>query len=121
MTWLVGTCIAGTLLSSAGPCFYGLVVNGADPYAGLMNYLNQANASYPIWAVPTQATLWQSHLAGHGDIEGVSAMPSMHVGTTVLFILCAWRCGSALAGVVHHCFCNQHLPRIDSARLALCS
>ena len=93
MTWAVGTCIAGTLLSSAGPCFYGFVVNGSDPYAGLMAYLKQANDVYPIWAVPTQATLWQSHLAGRGDIEGVSAMPSMHVATTILFILCALRSG----------------------------
>ena len=93
MTWLVGTCLIGTLLSSAGPCFYGFVVSGSDPYAGLMAYLKQANDVYPIWAVPTQATLWQSHLAGHGDIEGVSAMPSMHVATTILFILCALRSG----------------------------
>lgn len=93
MTWLVGTCILGTLFSSAGPCFYGFIVDGPNPYAGLMEQLKQANAIYPVWAVPTQETLWQSHLAGHGDIEGVSAMPSMHVGTTILFILCAMRSG----------------------------
>ena len=93
MTWAVGTCIVGTLLSSAGPCFYGFVVNGGDPYAGLMAYLKQANEAYPIWAVPTQETLWRSHLAGDGDIEGVSAMPSMHVATTILFFLCALRSG----------------------------
>ena len=93
MTWLVGTCVAGTLLSSAGPCFYGFVIDGPNPYGGLMDYLSRANEVFPIWAVPTQGTLWQSHLAGHGDIEGVSAMPSMHVGTTILFILCALRSG----------------------------
>ena len=93
MTWLIGTCIAGTLLSSAGPCFYGFIVDGPNPYSGLMEQLKQANDIYPVWAVPTQATLWQSHLAGYGDIEGVSAMPSMHVGTTILFILCAMRSG----------------------------
>jgi membrane-associated phospholipid phosphatase len=89
LTWLVGTCVAGTLLSSAGPCYYGFVVEGGNPYAGLMTYLADANRIYPVWAVPTQAALWQSHLAGFGEIEGVSAMPSMHVGTTILFILCA--------------------------------
>ena len=93
MTWGVGTCVLGTVLSSAGPCFYGLIESGANPYAGLMNYLAGANDIYPIWAVPTQATLWDSHLAGHGDIEGVSAMPSMHVGTTILFICCAVAAG----------------------------
>ena len=89
LTWLIGTCVIGTLLSSAGPCFYGFVVDGPDPYAGLNAYLAQANTIYPIWAVPTQALLWQSHMAGFGDVEGVSAMPSMHVATTVLFICCA--------------------------------
>lgn len=85
--WLVGTCVLGTVFSSAGPCFYGFVVEGANPYASLLDTLKSANAIYPIWAVPTQETLWQSHLAGHGDVEGVSAMPSLHVATSVLFIL----------------------------------
>ncbi len=93
LTWFIGTCVLGTILSSAGPCFYAFVVPGPDPYAGLLAHLNAANATYPVWAVPTQATLWQSHLAGFGEIEGVSAMPSMHVGTTILFILCAKAAG----------------------------
>ena len=87
--WFIGTCVLGTVFSSAGPSFYGFVVPGADPYAGLMAMLKSANEIYPIWAVPTQETLWQSHLAGHGDVEGVSAMPSLHVATSVLFILLA--------------------------------
>ncbi|MFO1032762.1 MAG: phosphatase PAP2 family protein [Hyphomicrobiales bacterium] len=87
LLWLLGTCVAGTILSSAGPCFYGHVVAGPDPYAGLLSTLRSANDIWPIWAVPTQDTLWQSNLAGHGDIEGVSAMPSLHVATSVLFIL----------------------------------
>lgn len=87
--WLVGTCALGTIFSSAGPCFYGFVVDGVNPYSGLMATLKSANEIYPIWAVPTQETLWQSHLAGQGEIEGVSAMPSMHVATSMLFILLA--------------------------------
>ena len=62
---------------------------GPDPYAGLLAHLKSANEFYPIWAVPTQDLLWQSYKAGFGPVEGVSAMPSMHVGTTILFILCA--------------------------------
>jgi membrane-associated phospholipid phosphatase len=93
LTWAIGTCVLGTVFSSAGPCFYGFVEQGANPYTGLMNYLAEANTIYPIWAVPTQDTLWQSHLAGFGEIEGVSAMPSMHVATTILFILCALASG----------------------------
>ncbi|MFT3989149.1 phosphatase PAP2 family protein [Aestuariivirga sp.] len=89
LTWVLGTCLLGTLLSSAGPCFYGLAVQGPDPYAGLLAELHHANTIYPVWAVPTQELLWQSYTSGHGDIEGVSAMPSMHVATAVLFLLCA--------------------------------
>ena len=93
LTWAVGTCLLGTLLSSAGPCFYGFVADGPNPYAALMAYLADANTQYPIWAVTTQDILWQSHVAGAGEIEGVSAMPSMHVATTILFILCARAAG----------------------------
>ena len=93
LTWLVGTCLLGTILSSAGPCFFGFVDGGPNPYDGLMAYLKQANEIYPIWAVPTQETLWISHLQGFGEVEGVSAMPSMHVGTTILFIACAIAAG----------------------------
>ncbi len=88
-TWFLGTCVLGTILSSAGPCFYAFVAGGPDPYAGLLAQLNAANAVYPVWAVPTQELLWQSYKAGSGPVEGVSAMPSMHVATTILFILCA--------------------------------
>lgn len=87
--WFVGTCVLGTVLSSAGPCFYGFVVPGENPYADLLATLKSANEIYPIWAVPTQETLWQSHLVGYGEVEGVSAMPSLHVATSVLFILLA--------------------------------
>jgi|GEM_PF-1232336 len=89
VTWSLGTGLIGTLFSSAGPCFYGLAVQGPNPYSGLLATLHHANTLYPVWAVSTQDMLWQSYLNGHGDIEGVSAMPSMHVATAVLFLLCA--------------------------------
>lgn len=98
LTWFLGTLVLGTILSSAGPCFYGFIVDGADPYAPLMDYLKAANGIYPIWAIPTQDILWQSHIAGFGEIEGVSAMPSMHVATTILFFLLAFAAGKRRIG-----------------------
>lgn len=98
LSWFIGTGILGTIFSSAGPCFYGFVEPGPNPYAGLMATLASANEIYPVWAVPTQAALWQSHLAGHGEIEGVSAMPSMHVATTIQFILLGFASGKRWLG-----------------------
>ncbi len=98
LSWFIGTCVLGTIFSSAGPCFYAFVETGISPYAGLMAKLASANEIYPVWAVPTQAALWQSHLAGHGEIEGVSAMPSMHVATTILFVLLGFASGKRWLG-----------------------
>jgi PAP2 superfamily len=88
-TWALGTLLLGTIFASAGPCYYGFVVAGDNHYAGLLSSLQQAHTQYTIWAVPTQETLWLSHQRGYGDVEGISAMPSMHVGTSVLFMLLA--------------------------------
>lgn len=98
LTWSFGTLLLGTILSSAGPCFYNFVVNGADPYAPLMQYLRTANGIYPVWAVATQDILWQSYVAGAGEVEGISAMPSMHVASTVLFFLLAFAAGKRRLG-----------------------
>lgn len=95
LSWLVGTGLAGTIFSSAGPCFYGRLFPGPDPYAGLMAYLAHANTIYPIWALPTQDMLWESYERSEGLISGISAMPSMHVATAVLFFLCARAAGIA--------------------------
>ena len=54
-----------------------------------MSYLAGVNAIYPIWAVGTQDMLWESYVSSQGTISGISAMPSMHVGTSVIFFLCA--------------------------------
>lgn len=89
MCWAIGTNLLGTILSSAGPCFYGRVVPGPDPYAGLMAYLGQVNATYPVWALNAQEMLWESYVTSKGAVSGISAMPSMHVGTAVIFFLCA--------------------------------
>lgn len=89
LCWAIGTNLLGTIFASAGPCFYGRLVPGPDPYAGLMTYLGQVNASYPVWALNAQEKLWESYVSSKGAISGISAMPSMHVGTTVIFFLCA--------------------------------
>jgi hypothetical protein len=90
LTWFFGTCVLGTVFSSVGPGFYArLYPLEADPFAPLMQWLNHANTFYPVFALGTMDELWNSYANGNGLISGISAMPSMHVGSSVLFITCA--------------------------------
>ena len=104
----LGTLVLGTIFSSAGPCFYGLVVPGPNPYAGLMHHLAGANEVYPVWTIGAQHMLWNIYSDSNGTLSAISAMPSMHVASSVLFILCArasgicwltWLCGFVAVAV----------------------
>lgn len=88
LLWMIGGGLLAVTFSSAGPCFFGAGRLGfsPDPYAGLMAYLNEANRVVPVWAVDVQDVLWKLHESGSGE-ESISAMPSMHNGTALLFAL----------------------------------
>src|SRR5262249_42864633 len=43
LCWFIGTNVLGTIFSSVGPCFYGRLLGGEDPFQPLMTYLNRAN------------------------------------------------------------------------------
>ncbi|MCB9744425.1 MAG: phosphatase PAP2 family protein [Alphaproteobacteria bacterium] len=90
MWLLLGTGLA-TALSSAGPCFYGRVVGGPDPYAPLMAYLWDVHETGLLWAVETQELLWDAYVTGETKtVAGISAMPSMHVAVSTLFAILGW-------------------------------
>ncbi|MCB9988789.1 MAG: phosphatase PAP2 family protein [Rhodospirillales bacterium] len=92
LSWALNGTLLAVLFSSAGPCFFGDVVTGANPYEPLMAYLNQTNEHIPIWAVTTQAGLWESYQSSTTGIgSGISAMPSMHVSLAFLFFLVGLR------------------------------
>lgn len=85
MSWIiVGTLIA-TLLSSAGPVYFGAVTGLEDPYAPLLAYLQFVDMQYPLRAIQFQHALWETYVnpAAVG-VQGISAMPSMHVAIAVL-------------------------------------
>ncbi|MCX7294045.1 phosphatase PAP2 family protein [Janthinobacterium sp.] len=90
IAWIVLGSVAALLFSSAGPCYYGHF-HASDPYAPLMAYLHDSNHSIPVWALKVQDMLWQGYQSGGtvGEL-GISAMPSMHVATSVLMALVAW-------------------------------
>lgn len=105
LAWsLIGN-LAATLMSSAGPCYYGAIVGGPDPYAPLMSYLHGIadNMSWtvfghelrmPFTALVMQDLLWIGHEnRDFGVAQGISASPSMHVASTWIIWRLAWSMG----------------------------
>ena len=85
LLWIVaGTGVAGAL-ASAGPCYYGEVVPGPNPYEDLLARLDAIGAeSGQLWARFHQQGLWALRRAdGWGHFAGISAMPSLHVAVAV--------------------------------------
>jgi hypothetical protein len=112
--WAILGSLVALAFSSAGPCFYGDIVDGPNPYAGLMSYLNHADGSVKIWSLEAQSYLWENYLDKDAKIGGgISAFPSLHLCiTTLIFLLCreidrrlAWLSGAyvviILIGSVH--------------------
>jgi hypothetical protein len=87
---VLGTVLA-IALSSAGPCYYGLLTGDDKPYGALMSYLQSVSTKTPLLAVEGQAVLWQLYRE-HRDLPflSISAMPSVHVAIAVLFALAGW-------------------------------
>ena len=55
-----------------------------------MAYLRRANEIFPVWAIPVQDVLWQGHV-GKSAMDGISAMPSMHNASALLFALAGYQ------------------------------
>ena len=87
---VLGTVLA-IALSSAGPCYFGLLTGDQSSYGPLMSYLHSVHAKTPLIAVEGQAVLWQLYREQR-DVPflSISAMPSVHVAVAVLFALAGW-------------------------------
>ncbi|MGH7542571.1 MAG: phosphatase PAP2 family protein [Gemmatimonadota bacterium] len=88
--WILLGTVMAVGFSSAGPCYYGRVVAGPDPFAPLMAYLQRVDAAHPLTALDVQALLWEGYVGRGRLIEGIAAMPSLHVAVPVLFTIVAW-------------------------------
>ncbi len=88
--WGLGGNILAIYFASAGPCFYSRMGLTPDPFRDLMTYLHHVNETYPIWAVSLQDALWQNH-ATASQIREISAMPSLHNGSALLFAILGYR------------------------------
>lgn len=100
VAWFLLGNVVALALSSAGPCYFQHVAGTADPYAPLMQYLDRIDGQYGTFAVGIQAWLWEGFTVRNTTLGyGISAMPSMHVGTTLLLALAAWRINRIVGSV----------------------
>lgn len=102
--WIViGTGLA-IVFASGGPVYFGRLTGLADPYVPLMNYLYEVRELYPVWALDVQEMLWTSYETRSAEVgRGISAFPSMHVASSVLFALLGWRVNRKL-GIAYSIF-----------------
>ncbi|MGI9463905.1 MAG: phosphatase PAP2 family protein [Aestuariivirgaceae bacterium] len=104
LLWSIGGSLMAIQLSSAGPAFYTLIGLSPDPYTPLMQYLQHADQFLPVWALDTQAMLWTG-FNGRTVADGISAMPSMHNASSLLFVLTARHLGKwPFRLLAAHCF-----------------
>jgi hypothetical protein len=101
VAWFLLGNVLATMFSSAGPCYYQHVAGSADPYAPLTQYLERIDKQYDTFAVGIQAWLWEGFIVRNNTLGyGISAMPSLHVGMTLLLALAASKRNRVVAGVL---------------------
>ncbi|MFC7049184.1 phosphatase PAP2 family protein [Emcibacter nanhaiensis] len=97
LIWFVLGNVMAVLLSSAGPCYYHVVMPGNDLYAPLMNklglYYEELKAAGGFLQLDShnmQKQLLDYYQKGElGAGSGISAMPSMHVAVSALLYFSA--------------------------------
>jgi hypothetical protein len=88
LTWVVLGNLMALALSSAGPCFYDLATGSLGPYAELMTYLRGVDATHALTALEVQGMLLDAYSADQVNaIEGIAAMPSLHVAMPFVFAM----------------------------------
>jgi hypothetical protein len=111
--WILVGGVLAIVFSSAGPCFYSKLGLAPDPYTELMTYLRGVNEVMPVWAIPVQDLLWQGHI-DESVIDGISAMPSMHNGSALLFALAGYQVSRLMGRIL---FIHAALIFIGSVHL----
>lgn len=89
-TWMIGGVLLAIVLSSAGPVYFARLGLGSD-FEPLMTTLRQFNDVSPVWSLTVQEMLWDSYSGKTSMLSGISAMPSMHVASTTIVTLLAYR------------------------------
>ena len=102
LAWAVVGSLIATMMSSVGPCYFGLTYDGPDPFAEQVAYLRGVAASVaetirlPFTTTVLQDMLWRSYSTNDfGMVRGISAAPSMHIASTWIIARLAWDMGKA--------------------------
>ncbi|MBL8791201.1 MAG: phosphatase PAP2 family protein [Rhizobiales bacterium] len=103
LTWWIGGGLLAVAFSSAGPVYYSGIGLAPDPFAPLMAYLNDVDLRLPILSLDTQKLLWDGYTGKTAPI-GISAFPSMHNASALLFALATWRRSRGL-GIAFAVYC----------------
>lgn len=89
LTFIIGGNVLATLFSSVGPVYFEEFGFG-DTFTEQLLKLEMLNEISPVWALSVHDLLLTNYNT-EGMIRGISAMPSMHVASSVLMALFAFR------------------------------
>ncbi|RBW62051.1 phosphatase PAP2 family protein [Ruegeria sp. A3M17] len=89
LTFIIGGNVLATLFSSVGPVYFEAFGFG-DTFSEQVHKLESLNEISPVWALNVHKILLTNYNT-EGVIRGISAMPSMHVASSVLMALFAFR------------------------------
>lgn len=97
LLWVIGGNFLAMAFSTAGPVYYGYFTGDEAAYAGLMVELHRINEISPLGAVEYHSFLLDMYKDKMHRSGGISAMPSLHCGTTLLLLIT---------------FCKTPIPRL---------
>lgn len=99
LSWLVIGIVMATLMSSAGPVYFADLGLG-NVYQPLLETLDAHAETYPYSVRELQKVLWDLYTLPDGGFSVISAMPSMHVASTMVVTLYAFTASRALGWVL---------------------
>lgn len=88
LCWAIGGNILATIFSSVGPVYYQAFGHGPD-FVPLIDTLHRFSEVSPVWVLDLHEMLLENY-RNDGPVKGISAMPSMHVASTVTMTIYAF-------------------------------
>ncbi len=91
LLWFFGGNILATFLSSAGPVYYEYFTGDGAAYGALMGELHAIHESHHLSAVTYHSMLLDMYENNAWRVGGISAIPSIHCGTSLLLLFTFWK------------------------------